>query len=837
MEERQRRALRLMRDSLDREPTDRAAYLAEQCADDATLRAQVERLLGRADVLSGAGDEETAPEAAADALVGTRLGPFRVGHRIGRGGMGVVYLGRREGADFDQVVAIKLIRRGLDYDEVQARFLRERRILARLSHPNLARFIDGGVAPDGRPWFALEYVEGEPITRWCDARRLDVAARVRLFLDACAAVQYAHGQLVVHRDLKPGNILACADGTLRLLDFGIARLLADDDDGEVTLTRHGRYALTPGYAAPEQFSGEATGVAADVYALGAVLYELIAGVPPIALHGCDLAEAGRRVREQLPAPPLAALGRAGRDAAERDLAPTQIVQRRLAQRATSLRGFRAAVSADLARILEQALAKEPARRYASATALAEDLQRWLAGAPVRAAGNRFGYRLGKFVRRNRGAVAVAALLAAALLGASAYALHRAQREQIQREAAQAELERSDAVREYVMLMFRTAAEQQGTVPLSARDVLKQGTDQLVTRFAGAPETGQTTALMLAELFMMLGDSEGARPLLESVLVWDGIERRPDLLASARYNLGQVVYFGGDTARARSLLDAAQRYWREMPARHARQLNESRTLQAQIEAAEGRIDASIATLDAAIEERPRLIGQRDRELGVALAIRADRLSQVGRYEDAFASADAACTLFESLGLARSPVGLGAVNNRAMAALRLGRLAEASADFRHVVDVHRQLYGVSPQLAVAQNNLALTLLRQERAAEAVPLLEESLRIAVEQGGRQARATAMPRVNLAEAYVALDRVEEAAALAEEAVAVNGEVFGADALQTGLAHRARARVRQARGDAAGAGTDLARAEAIFGAMGAGGAPYLESLQKLRQGRAEAPH
>ncbi|MEO8011751.1 MAG: serine/threonine-protein kinase, partial [Dokdonella sp.] len=294
MNARDQAAMRIFRDALDADPAERSRLADRLCGDDAALRSRVESLLMRAvDIENDSAVEDSSAQLtldnAVDPLLGSRLGAFRVIERIGRGGMGVVYRGDREDADFAQTVAIKLIRRGFDFDDVQARFLRERRILARLSHPNIARFIDGGVAADGRPWFAMDFVSGESITRWCDARRLDIRARVRLFLDVCAAVQYAHTQLIVHRDLKPGNVIVDQSGAARLLDFGIARLVGGELDAESTMTMaNASYALTPEYAAPEQFTGSAVGVGADVYALGVILYELVAGVGPYALDRSDM---------------------------------------------------------------------------------------------------------------------------------------------------------------------------------------------------------------------------------------------------------------------------------------------------------------------------------------------------------------------------------------------------------------------------------------------------------------------------------------------------------------------------------------------------------------------
>ena len=463
------RALRILRDALDTEPAVREHFIARCCGTDARLRDTVEAMLLRVD--HGDSDNPAPDTAPADALVGKCLGPFRVVERIGRGGMGVVYRGEREGADFAQTVAIKLIRRGFDFDEVQARFLRERRILARLDHHNLARFIDGGVAPDGRPWFALEYVDGEPITHWCDAHRLGVRKRVHLFLDVCAAVQYAHSQLVVHRDLKPGNVLVGGKGDVRLLDFGIARLLEGSDGMSPTLTMPGMgYALTPEYAAPEQFAHAAVGVGADVYSLGVILYELVTGVTPCACDAHDLAAAERAVREMPPEAPTQAIAR--RSGGDNGL------DARLHARATSLRGFRAEVRGDLARILGKALAKEPERRYASVEAFAGDLSRWLAGAPVNVSGNGFGYRFGRFVRRHRLSTALAALALASIVTGVVAALWQAH---IARQQAQTAIAMKDAVLE--LLRQSDVRDEQDRI--SVADLLERGDASLRTLPAGS----------------------------------------------------------------------------------------------------------------------------------------------------------------------------------------------------------------------------------------------------------------------------------------------------------------------------------------------------------------
>ena len=434
-------ALRILREALDTDPGERDNFLSMRCGADTPLRERVDALLrGIADDESASPDDALSEAAPEDTLVGSLLGPFRVIERIGRGGMGIVYRGEREGADFSQQVAIKLIRRGFDFDDIRERFLRERRILARLSHPNLARFIDGGIAVDGRPWFALEFVDGQSITAWCDAQRLDIDARVKLFLDVCAAVQHAHTQLVVHRDLKPANILVDADGNVRLLDFGIAKLVEAEGLSAHT-TVGARPLMTPEYAAPEQFGGEVAGVATDIYALGVILYELVAGVLPIDVDRHDYSSAERLVRDQPPAPLAMAIARVSKDAETGDHAP---LARRLLVRNSTLHSFRGIVRGDLTRILETTLAKEPDRRYASVQDFANDLSRWRTGAPVHVSGNRLGYRLSKFIGRNRIGVGIAAAAILLIVGMTAYHVSTLNAQlahtEVERNRAQASLE-------------------------------------------------------------------------------------------------------------------------------------------------------------------------------------------------------------------------------------------------------------------------------------------------------------------------------------------------------------------------------------------------------------
>ena len=537
-------ALKIVRDALDTDPGDRDEYLSMRCGADTQLRERVDVLLRR---IAGDGLASEIAEAQwaisardagfEDALVGDVLGPFRVVERIGRGGMGIVYRGEREGADFAQVVAIKLIRRGYDFDDVHARFLRERRILARLSHPNLARFIDGGIAHDGRPWFALEFVDGHSITAWCDARRLGITARVRLYLDVCAAVQYAHTQLVVHRDLKPSNVLVDASGTVRLLDFGVAGLLAPDaDEGDRPSTIGVRQAFTPEYAAPEQFAGEAVGVSSDVFALGVILYEMLSGVLPYPISRQDMAAAERTVRETPPQALANALSRTqvGLTGAPASTAACQVVESRLDIRSQTLRGYRKLVRGDLSRIVEKTLAKEPARRYATVDAYASDLERWLRGLPIHVSGNSLRYRLGKFIGRNRVLVSVSMVALIALMAGITGTLWQARKAVLAAEVAQQNAERATAARDFLASMLSGASpEENGGKDASVRDVLDRASKRVTTELATQPELRLEMSTLIGKTYTDLAAYEDAISILKEAV--RSAEQDPSISIPIRAN--------------------------------------------------------------------------------------------------------------------------------------------------------------------------------------------------------------------------------------------------------------------------------------------------------------
>ncbi|MFY9820922.1 MAG: serine/threonine-protein kinase [Thermoanaerobaculia bacterium] len=424
-------------------PAMREAWLAETLPADPVLADEVRELVA---VFEKGGEifEIQTPATAPDlppelptAAAGLRIGPYRILSELGRGGMGAVYLAVRDDQAYEQRVAVKLVKRGMDTDDIVRRFVHERKILAALVHPNIAHLLDGGSTSDGRPYFVMEYVAGRPITVFAQTKKLGVEARLRLFVKVCSAVQFAHQNLIVHRDIKPSNLLVDRDGEPKLLDFGIAKLLAPPAFGKLSeLTHAHRQPLTPDYASPEQLAGEPVTTAADIYGLGILLYELLVGQNPTA------------------AAKLLGPGRAGR-------LPSQAVRGLDGDRRRSRR-----LKGDLDTIVGKALEHEPQRRYATAAALAEDVERHLEHRPVKARPPTVVYRLGRMMRRQK--LASALVLAVALLAAVTSVLaieYRRQigiaergRDQAQEQRLRAETERRRTKELFLFLkgMIRTS---------------------------------------------------------------------------------------------------------------------------------------------------------------------------------------------------------------------------------------------------------------------------------------------------------------------------------------------------------------------------------------------
>ena len=422
--ERWRKVREIFEEALEYEGEGRASFVDAAAAGDTALAAEVLRLLASeeiaADFLETPAVAAVVPRRLAEETdpPGTqRVGPYVLHEKIGQGGMGRVYRAVRWDEAYQRQVALKIVNRGMNTEFILRRFRNERQILAGLDHPNIARLYDGGTTGDGLPYFAMEYIEGKDLIAWCDARRLPVTRRLELFLDVCSAVAYAHRNLVVHRDLKPGNVLVTAEGVPKLLDFGLAKVLNADVSSRVAdVTAMNTRLLTPEYASPEQIRGEKITTASDIYSLGVILYELLTGHRPYQLRTRDPAEIARAVCEQEPERPSAAVRRVEKAPGLEGDEPVSLTPESVsATREGDPARLAKRLAGDLDNIVLVCLRKEAERRYGSVELLAEDIRRHLDGRPVRARKDTFGYRAGKFVRRNKVTVAAVILVAASLV--------------------------------------------------------------------------------------------------------------------------------------------------------------------------------------------------------------------------------------------------------------------------------------------------------------------------------------------------------------------------------------------------------------------------------------
>jgi serine/threonine-protein kinase len=501
--------------------------LTPESESDPAIRAEAGRLLGRRDRVAGF-LERPALEWARDLFTTPAtdsapryIGPWRILREAGRGGMATVYVAERDDPQLRHRVAIKVLREGIG-DSQALRFVRERQILLSFEHPSIARLLDGGVTEDGLPWFAMEYVDGVPITRYCEDHRLEVRARLALFLQVCDAVQYAHRKLVIHRDIKPSNLLVTGeedDAVVKLLDFGIARSLELDPGDGAELTRAGLIPLTPEYASPEQLRGESVSTASDIYQLGVLLYELLSGHRPHRLGGLPLHEIHRVVCETDVAP------------------PSSVVPARDARR---LRG-------DLDDIAGMALRPDADRRYASVDRLAADIRRHLADEPVEARPDTLMYRTGRFIRRHR--IGVASATAIFLLLASFAAAMTIQRVRIAHERDRAE--QATAFLADLFQVFEPIETRAVVVPVA--DVLARGVERARSELADQPVLRATILETIAEVYEVRGLHEEAEPLLEEALATQSAELGADHLdvGASLHRMASLAYERGRYAQAES----------------------------------------------------------------------------------------------------------------------------------------------------------------------------------------------------------------------------------------------------------------------------------------------
>jgi len=690
---------------------ERQRYLTDLANEDSTLAADVELLLAEEQILR---DEKYLEHDAQDLLVASPLvgqvfGAYTLVEPLGAGGMGSVWLARRSDGRFEGTAAVKLLSAALLGALGAARFRREGTILARLKHPHIAQLIDAGVSEVGQPYLVLEYVQGEPIDRWCDHRALDVASRIRLFLDVLAAVAYAHSHLVIHRDLKPSNVMVSTEGQVKLLDFGIAKLLQEDgEDGPPTaVTQEAGRAFTPAFAAPEQVLGERVSTATDVYTLGALLYFLLAGRHPAGPPGTPAIALLHAILETEPERPS-------------DVAHDPRLRR-------ELRG-------DLDTIMAKALKKRPEERYASVTALAEDLRRYLAQEPILARPDSWAYRTGKFVRRNARHLAAAAAAVLTLVAVVAfYGTRLADERDRQLRAARKAAQVSQFLTGLLTSAdpFEAADRREPTV----RSLLDLGATRAQKDLATQPELQREMLALLGRIYDRRGAHERALPLLQQAV------------ALGRRTLGP----SRELARSLNDLGVAQR-------------------------AKAEWTLARATLEEALAMRRKVLGETHKEFAVTESELGRVLLDLGHMDEAEAHFRKALALRRKvLGPAEHDTATS-MSDLGLLLREKGDLAGAEALFRECLVVTRQTRGPHhPDVAASLANVAQSVNERDPAA-AEPIFRQALAIGQESLGRDHPRNAQRLVYLAGALRLEGKLAEAEARSEEALAISRPALGLD-------------------------------------------------------------
>jgi len=704
--------------ALEREPDDRTAFIEETCGDDQTLIVEVGSLLDHHSAEDEVFDlpafrpiSELVEDRNDQSRIGEIVGAYKIESEIGRGGMGTVYLASRADQAYEKKVALKLIKRGFDTDEIVSRFRHERQILAVLEHPNITRLLDGGSTDDGLPFIVMDYVDGLPLRDYANRKKLSVRERLEIFLQVCSAISYAHKNLVIHRDLKPSNILVTDDGMPKLLDFGIAKLTSlDGDEKTVWGTVHAPRAMTPDYASPEQINGERVTTSSDVYSLGVVLYELLTGHHPYKFKKKSVDEINRILTDTSPTKPSSICRSKGVKVAVQH---PETVARML--------------SGDLDNIVLMALRKEPERRYSSVERFAADIKRYLAGMPVSAREDTFGYRASKFVARNKAGVAAGVGIAASLIGGLFAVSRQARIAARQRDRARQEAEKAQKINRFLQKMLSSADPREIGRDLRVADMLRLAARSIENSFSLEPEIAGDLMTTIGLTHLSLGQIEEAERNLRSALDLrlrcfgeDSIE-----VATSRNNYGKLLQDKGDLASAESLFYQALEI---LEARGRHELEVADVLQnlGYVRALKGNTEDAIGLHEREIEIRRRHEGENHPNYANALCKLASVLAVQGKYKDAEKLHRQALEIFRAVYGDIHPDIATTLSNLVRDILPTSP-DEAERLSLQALNMRRRMLGDDhPEVAWSWYNLAYVLLELKRSEEAEAALNDALRL---------------------------------------------------------------------------------------------------------------
>ncbi|MEM7479837.1 MAG: serine/threonine-protein kinase [Acidobacteriota bacterium] len=703
---------------------ERAAYIETACGGDTELRSEVQSLLAHDEptdegihrVIRGALEEARNEEQEVRAAIG----PYRILQEIGRGGLSTVFLAERADDQYRMQVAIKLVRRGLDTQDILRRLRRERQILANLNHPNIARLLDGGTTEDGLPYLAMEYVAGEHIDHYCERKKLPLKARLELFRTVAGAVAYAHQNLVIHRDLKPSNLLVTEDGTPKLLDFGIAKLLDPESATTRTFapTHPGLRLLTPEYASPEQVRGETLTTATDIYSLGVLLYRMITGKPPYLLTSRRPQVVEEIVcRDEVPKPSVAVRQAEASLEDPKAITPPEPPER-LARH----------LAGDLDNIVGMALRKEPARRYGSVEQFSRDIERHLTSQPVSARPDTLAYRATKFIGRHKAGVLAAGLIFLALVAGIAATTWQAR--VARANLAEAERQRAQAVRmqDFLEGLFKVSDPEvaQGK-DISARQILDQGAERVGRELQALPAQRADLAAVMGRVYRNLGlYAESEVQLQEALTLRREVpDTDPADLATSLNELAVLYDQTGAFDQAVPLFEEALVLRREVLGEEHPKVAETLNDLGALHYRRGDLETAAPLLTEALALRRRVLGEDHPDLPESL----NNLAAIRRDQGDLAAAEdlllQAWTIRERVLGEDHPVTIDTLSNLGVVYWNHGELDAAAEALETVLDRQPRVLGPDhPALAGSLNNLASVRQAQGRLEEAETLFREAL-----------------------------------------------------------------------------------------------------------------